>query len=90
VGDPHRVCVGVRHIRTGQGIAGGVEMLAAPVNPCLGPYRSGQLATSPITALGVDRIERTAELQAVDHRRGDALTTQPAAGCVGKELGCQG
>jgi hypothetical protein len=73
MGDRHRLLIAVRDGRAGHGEARRIEMIAAPVNPFVGPDGEGKLTEQQRTALGMDLIERAAELQPVAHLGTHAL-----------------
>src|SRR4030095_620883 len=67
--------------------AGRVEMMEALLHAFLGTDSQSQLAKQQITPIGMDFIERPAQLKAIEHLRSDPGTKQQIKRFVGKKLG---
>jgi hypothetical protein len=90
MGDRHRLRIAVGYIRASQGKARGIEMRQAEVNPFVSTDGQGEVTKQQVTAIGMDRSERAAELTTIEHCGANALTKQQVQGFVGKKLRCQG
>ena len=61
-------------------------MVEAHIDVFLATDSQGQFTQQQVTAIGMNLIECTAELKAVEHLRINALTKQQIKGFVGKKL----
>jgi hypothetical protein len=79
-----------RDVRAGQRKTRRVEMIETQGYPFLDTDRQGECAEQQITAIGVDLIERAAELKAMEHLCVDVLMKQQVERFIGKEPRSQG
>src|ERR1043165_9133381 len=87
MGDANGLLVPLRDIVATKGKAGGVEVMEALLNAFLDTARQRQLAKQEITPIGLDFIERPAQLKAIEHLRSHTGTKQQIERFVGKKLG---
>src|SRR5438093_2451080 len=87
VGDANGVLVALGDIVTTEGKAGRVEMMEALLNAFLDTDSQRQLAKQQITPIGMDFIERPAQLKAIEPLRSHPGTKQQIERFVGKKLG---
>ena len=78
--------IALRDVLAAECNAGGVEMIDAPVNACVGTDGQGQCLNEEVAAIGVGFIECTAPLKAVEHLSPPAITTQQITGFMGQQL----
>src|SRR5215510_5866649 len=87
MGDTNGLLVALRDIGATEGKAGRVKVMEAWLNAFLGTARQSQLAKQEITPIGLDFIERPAQLKAIEHLRSNPGTKQQIERFVGKKLG---
>src|SRR5215470_19472481 len=87
VGDANGVLVALGSIVATEGKAGRVEMMEALHNVFLGTDSQSHLTKQQITPIGLDFIERPAQLKAIEHLRSNPGTKQQIERFVGKKLG---
>src|SRR5262244_4552057 len=90
MGDANGVLVTRRDIVATEGKAGCVEVMEALLNAFLGTARQSQLAKQEITPIGLDFIERPAQLKAIEHLRSNPGTKQQIERLVVKNRGVSG
>ena len=86
LGDGHGWLIACGNGRTAECNAGGVEMMAAQGDACVGPDLQRTLLKQEVAAIGVGLIERVAERQAVAHVGAHAGSPQPIEGFARKKL----
>jgi hypothetical protein len=89
VREHHGVLIAVRDLLARAREAGGIERLAALVDPCLRTDRQRQLLTPRVATIGIRVIKGAAQLQAIAGLGLEPFMKQASAGFVGKQLGGQ-
>ena len=89
VSDQQGVLIAVRDILASQRDAGGIEMIAALVDPCWRTDRQRQRLTPRVAAIGRGFIERAAQRTALEVRGLETVMKQEREGFIGKKLGRQ-
>ena len=89
VSDQQGVLIAVRDILASQRDAGGIEMIAALVDPCWRTDRQRQRLTPRVAAIGSGFIERAAQRTALAVRGLETVMKQEREGFIGKKLGRQ-
>ncbi len=89
VSDQQGVLIAVRDILASQRDAGGIEMIAALVDPCWRTDRQRQRLTPRVAAIGRGFIERAAQRTALAVRGLETVRKQEREGFIGKKLGRQ-
>src|SRR5712691_7804041 len=84
--DGNGVCIALGYRVASEGKTCGVEMVEALVDAFVSADGHRHFAQQQVAAIGVHRIEATAELKAVEHLRCDTLTKQQVERGVGKKL----
>jgi hypothetical protein len=86
VGDRHGLRIAFREVCPTEGTAGGVKMVAAQGDAFAGPHAQGQFRQEEVTAVGLGRIERAAELEAMEQLSPHAIMPHQLEGFAGKKL----